>query len=117
MNSLEFDRETDRMARAIMTRNSQIGSALIADLTTKLTLEYIAAVLVVSIERVMWFEPDSVIWAVENLIPADIMQEIHRITSFTLYKQLVQKGYVPGKDLSVDVSGTVLLNNSLKKAA
>jgi hypothetical protein len=45
------------------------------------------------------------------------MQEIHRITSFTLYKQLVQKGYVPGTDLSVDVSGTVLLNNSLKKAA
>lgn len=96
-----------------MTRNTQIGSALIADLRTQLTLEYVAAVLVVSIERTIWFDPDSIIWAVENLIPADIMQEIRSMTSFTIYKQLVHKGYVPGKNLSVDARGNVLL----KKAA
>lgn len=117
MNSFEVDREVGRMARAMMTRNRQIGAALIADLKNQLTIEYVAGVLVVSIERTIWFDPDSVIWAVENLIPADIMQEIQRIMSFSLYKQLVFKGYVPGQNLSVDAQGKVLLEDKAKMVA
>jgi len=41
------------MTRAMITRNSQIGIALIAHLRNKLTLEYVAGVLLVSIQRVI----------------------------------------------------------------
>jgi hypothetical protein len=37
------------------------------------------------------------------------MQEIRNITSFTVYKNLVAKGFVPGKDLSVDANGNLLV--------
>ncbi len=105
------------MARAILSRNTEIGSALITYLKTQLALECVAAVLLVSIERTIWFDPDSIVWAVENIIPADIMQEMQRITSFTTYKHLIGKGYVPGKNLSVDAKGQVLAKHQSKKAA
>ena len=97
-----------------MTRNTQIGAALIAHLRTQLTLECVAGVVLVSIQRVLWFDTDSVFWTIENLIPADVMQEIQRLTSFEVYKYLVGKGCVPGKDLSVDANGKLLLNRKAK---
>lgn len=100
-----------------MTRNPQIGADLIAHLRTKLTLECVTGLLLVSIERVIWFDPDSVTWAVNNLIPVDIMQEIHRMMSFAVYKQLIAKGYVPGKHMSVDANGKLLLKQKVKIAA
>lgn len=116
MNSLELDTEIGKMARAMMTRNTQIGTALIDHLRTQLTLESVAGVLLVSINRLLWLDTDSVIWTIENLIPADIMQEIQRITSFTVYKHLVGKGFVPGKDLSVDADGKLLLKAKARTA-
>ncbi len=117
MNSLELDQEIGKMARAMMTRNTQIGAALIAHLRTQMTLDCVAGVLIVSIERVIWFDRESVSWTIENLIPADIMQEMQRITSLTLYKHLVTKGYEPGKDLSVDANGKLLVKYKARKAA
>jgi hypothetical protein len=100
----------------MMTRNTQIGEALIAHLRAQLAIESVAGVLIVSIERLIWFDTEAVFWTIENLIPADIMQEIHSITSFTVYKHLVAKGFVPGKDLSVDANGKLLLNKKAKTA-
>ena len=100
-----------------MARNTQIGADLIAYLRTQLTLESVAGVLLVSIQRVIWFDPDSVVWTVENIIPADVMQEIHRIKSFIVYKHLVTKGFVPGKDLSVDADGKLLVKEKARTAA
>ncbi|MBD0300966.1 MAG: hypothetical protein ICV85_01965 [Tolypothrix sp. T3-bin4] len=117
MNLLDLDQEIGKMARAIMTRNSLIVKALIAHLRTQLTPEYVAGVLIISIERVIWFDTEAIVWAVENLIPADIMQEIRRITSFTIYKQLVAKGFVPGQDLSVDADGNLLLKKKVRTIA
>ncbi|MDP8964770.1 MAG: hypothetical protein M3O33_12460 [Cyanobacteriota bacterium] len=114
MNSLELDQEIGKMAVAMMTRNSQIGTALIAHLRTQLTIEAVAGVLLVSIQRVIWFDTDSVFWTIKYLIPADVMQEIQRITSFAVYKHLVNKGFVPGKDLSVDAEGKLLLKQKVK---
>lgn len=116
MNCLELDREIAKMARAMMTRNTQIGRDLIAYLRSQMTLEAVAGVLVVSIERVIWFDAESIIWTIENVIPADIMQEIHRITSVSIYKQLITKGYVPGKDMSVDANGKILLKETVRVA-
>ncbi|HAA33338.1 MAG TPA: hypothetical protein DCE56_43480 [Cyanobacteria bacterium UBA8553] len=109
MNSFNLDVETGKIVMAMMSRNSQIGAALIAHLRTQLTLECVAGVLLVSIQRTLWFDPESVAWSVENLIPADIMREIQNITSFTLYKHLIGKGFVPGQDLSVDANGSLLV--------
>lgn len=117
MNLLDLDQEIGKMARAIMTRNSLIVEALIAHLRTQLTPECVAGVLIISIERVICFDTEAIVWAVENLIPVDIMQEIRRITSFTIYKQLVAKGFVPGQDLSVDADGNLLLKKKVRSIA
>lgn len=45
----------------------------------------------------------------------DIMQEIQKITSVTVYKHLIAKGYVPGKDMSVDANGKLLVKAKMKK--
>lgn len=117
MNSLELDQEIGKMAIAMMTRNSEIGKALIAHLRTQMDMESVAGVLLVSIQRVVWFDTDSVVWTIKHLIPADILAEIQRMTSFTVYKHLVSKGFVPGKDLSVDASGKLLLKEKAKSVA
>ncbi len=115
MNVLELDQEIGKLARAMMTRNPQIGAALIAHLRTQTTLECIASMLLISIERVIWFDPESIAWTMENLIPVDIIQEMRKIISFTLYKQFVIKGFVPGEDLSVDATGNLLIKDKQKQ--
>ncbi len=116
MNYLELEQEIAKMARAMMTRNSQIGKDLIANLRSQMTLEEIGGMMLVSIERLIWFDSDSVLWTIENLIPADVMQEIRTITSVAVGKRLIGKGFMPGKDFSVDAAGKLLLNDKAKTA-
>ncbi len=116
MNCLQFELEIERMARAMMTRNRQIGQDLIADFRTALPIEVIAGLTIVSIERILWFDTEAVLWTIEHLIPADVLQEIRKITTITIYKQLIGKGFIPGKDISVDAEGKLLLNNQAKSA-
>ena len=116
MNSLELETEIEKMARAMMTRNRDIGRDLIVHLQTQLPVDAVAGLMIVSIERVIWFDTDSVFWTIENLIPADVMEEIHRITSFAFYKLFVSKGFLPGKDFSVDANGKLLLKEQLRTA-
>ena len=117
MNPLELEQEIGKIVRAMMTRNTLIGSSIIAHLKSQLTHEDLAGVLLVSIERLVWFDADSVIWSIENLIPVEVLQEIQRIMSFTIYKQLIFKGCVPGKDMSVDACGKILLTNQNQQRA
>jgi len=116
MNSLQLELEIEKMARAMMTRNSQIGKDLIVHLRTQFPLEALAGLMLVSLERLLWFDTDCVFWTVEHLIPVDVMQEIKRITTVTFYKQLIAKGFTPGQEFSVDASGRLLLNNAARKA-
>ncbi len=116
MNCLELEQEIGKMAAAMMTRNSQIGEDLIANLKTQMTLEDVAGVMLVSIERLMWFDTESVIWTIKHLIPSDVMQEIRRITSVAVCKQLIGKGFTLGKDFSVSATGKLLLNQNAKTA-
>lgn len=117
MNSLDLDLEIGKMARAMMTRNRQIGVELITHLRDQMTLEEVAGIMLVSIERLLWFDAQSVLWTIEHLIPVDIMQEIQRITSVTVYKHLIAQGYVPGKDMSVDANGKLLVKAKTRKGA
>lgn len=116
MNALQLELEIEKMARAMMTRNSEIGKDLIGHLRTMFTLEAVAGLMIVSIERLIWFDTDSVFWTIEHLIPADVMQEIKKITTLCLYKRLISKQFMPGKDFSVDANGKLLLNDQARTA-
>ena len=113
---LAVEQEISKMSRAIMARDLRIGQDLIAHLRTQLSLEDVAGVMVISLERLIWFDADAFFWCVEHFIPSDVMQAIRNITSVTLYKRLIYKGFVPGQDFSVNSQGKLLLNEKAKLA-
>ncbi len=115
-NPLQLEIEIERIARSMMTRNSGIGKDIISYMRNNLTLEELAGLMLISIERVIWFDIDSVLWTFEYLIPADIMQEMKKITTFALYQRLICKKFIPGRDFSIDANGKLLLNNNAQTA-
>ncbi len=116
MTSLQLELEIEKLARAMMTRNREIGNDLINYLRTQFPVEALAGLMIVSIERLIWFDIDSVLWTIEHLIPADVMQEIKRITTFSFYQRLISKGFTPGQEFSVDADGKLLLNDKARTA-
>lgn len=114
MNCLQVDLEIERIARVMMTRNREIGKDLIAYLRMQLPTVEVAGLVIISIERLMWFDSEAILWAIEHMIPSDVMQEVRDITTTTIYKHLTSKGFVPGKDISVDAEGKLLLNIQVK---
>ncbi len=113
-NPLQLETEIERIARAMMTRNSEIGKDIISYLKKNASIEELAGLMLITIERVIWFDTDSVFWTLEYLIPGDVMQEMKKITTFALYQQLIYRKLVPGEDFSVDANGKLLLNNNAK---
>lgn len=113
-NPLQLETEIARIARVMMTRNQEIGNDIIDDLRTKLTSEELAGLLLVGIERILWFDVDAVFWTIEQMIPADLMQEIRKITNLAFYKQLIHQKFIPGVDFSIDADGKLLLNHKAK---
>lgn len=116
MSFLQLEVEIGRMTRAMMTRNSEIGKDLISHFRSQFTTEAIAYLMIVSIERLIWFDTDSVAWTVEHLIPTDIMQEIKSFTKIFFYKQLISKGFIPGKEFSIDANSNLLLTAQARSA-
>ena len=116
MNHLELEQEIGKMARAMMTRNSLIGKDLIADLRGRLSVDSVAALMIVSIERLIWYDCEAVMWSLSYLIPADVMEEIRRITALVVCQRLMGKGFVLGKDFSIDATGQLLLSENAKTA-
>lgn len=100
-----------------MTRNIQIGADLIAHLSSQMTLEEVAGMVLVSFERLLWFDEEAILWSIENLLPASVLQAIQKITSVAVYQQLIRKGYVPGKDMSVDANGKLLVKAKMTTVA
>ena len=115
-NPLQLEIEIERIARSMMTRNTGIGKDIINYMRKNLTVEELAGLMLISIERVIWFDIDSVLWTLEYLIPADLMQEMKKITTFALYQRLICKKFVPGQDFSIDANGKLLLNNNAQTA-
>ena len=108
MNQLELEREIAKVTMGIMTRNKQIALDIIANLSTQMTLEEVAGVLIVSLERLIWFDGELFLWTLESLLPVDITYEIRRIMSVNTYKRLIAKGFIPGEDFSINADGTLL---------
>lgn len=113
-NPLQLETEIERIARAMMTRNSEIGKDIISYLKKNASIEELAGLMLITIERVIWFDTESVFWTLEYLIPGDVMQEMKKITTFALYQQLIYRKLLPGEDFSVDANGKLLLNNNAK---
>jgi hypothetical protein len=116
MTYFKLEQEISKMAYALMTRNAIIGSDLITDLRSRFSLEEVAGILIVSLERLIWFDKDAFIWAVESLVPTDVMQEIEKIISTMFSKRLIDQGFVPGKDFSVGLTGNLMLSQRARLA-
>ena len=116
MTGLDLEQEIGKMARAMMARNTAIGDALIAYLRIQLTEEEVAGIVLVSLERLLWLDGDLFIWTLQNFLPQSILNEMRRITSVTLCKQLIGKKFLLGEDFSVNANGQLLLNTKAKKA-
>lgn len=99
-----------------MTRNRLVGKDLIDHLRQQLSLEDVAGIIIVSIERLIWYDWEAVVWSINHLIPADLMQEIRQITAMGVYKRLIAKGFMPGEDFSMDADGKLLLNERVRTA-
>lgn len=116
INILQLETEIAKMVRAMMTRNRFIGKDLIDHLRQQLSLEDVAGIIIVSIERLIWYDWEAVVWSINHLIPADLMQEIRQITAMGVYKRLIAKGFMPGEDFSMDADGKLLLNERVRTA-
>lgn len=114
MSALDLDIKIGKITSAMMIRNRQIGVDLIADLRNQMTLKEVASMMLVSIDRLLWLDAESVLWTIENVIPGDVLHEIQTIISFPAYKYLIVKGYIPGKDMSVDGNGKLLVKAKTK---
>jgi hypothetical protein len=112
MTAMELEQQVTKVAMAMMTRNKFIAGDIIANLKSQMALEEVAGIVLISLERLLWFETELV-WCIENLIPLDVRQEIKRIISFATYKHFIDKGLIPGKDFSIDASGKLLRNGIL----
>ncbi|MGE5655832.1 MAG: hypothetical protein ACM37W_04385 [Actinomycetota bacterium] len=116
INILQLETEIAKMVRAMMTRNRLVGKDLIDHLRQQLSLEDVAGIIIVSIERLIWYDWEAVVWSINHLIPADLMQEIRQITAMGVYKRLIAKGFMPGEDFSMDADGKLLLNERVRTA-
>ena len=115
-NPLQLENEIEKISRSMMTRNTQIGKDIISYMRKQLTVEELAGLLLISIDRVIWFDIESVLWTLEYLIPVDLIQEMKKITTTTLYQRLIRQKFLPGQDFSMDAEGKLLLNNNAQTA-
>lgn len=112
---LELEQEISRVSYAMRGRDTRIGQALIIDLKNRFSLEDVAGVLLVSLERMVWIDPDVVVWAIDHLIPVDVMQAIRHITTLAVSKRLIDAGMFPGTHFSVDGAGKLLLGDKASR--
>ncbi len=112
----ELEQESAKMVCALATYNTQIGREMIASLQDRLPSTEMAGVLLVSLERLLWMDSAAFTWAIDHLIPADVMREIHRITTAHIGKQLVDRGFTPGCDFSLNAAGHLMLSDAARAA-
>lgn len=116
MTGFELEQEVRRIARAMAIRNRTITQDLIAHLRERMSLEGVAMVMILCLERLMWLDREAVAWTVRQVIPADIVEEIRKMSSLAVCQQLIRKGFRPGKDFSADADGNLILSQIAKTA-
>ena len=111
---LQMEQETTKMVYALATCNAQVSGEIIASLRDRFSLEAAAGILLVSLEQLLWLNAEAFIWSVEKLLPADILEAMRSITVVAVGKGLVDRGFLPGKDFSVDGTGQLLLADGVR---
>ena len=111
VTNLELEQEISKLARAIASRNSLIGQDVLSGLHDRFSAEQAAGITLVSLERLIWLDAAAFVWAVETLLSPEVMHEIRRITAASVGKRLVNQGFQPGEDFSVDSMGRLLLSD------
>jgi hypothetical protein len=115
MNHLDIEQEIRKIVLAMRSRSSFLGQALITHLRTQLSVEELAGIMIVCIERLLyWADTETVGWSLHHLIPADINQEIKRITAVAVFQRLIAQGLIPGQDFSMDAQGNIMFNDKAK---
>ncbi|MEB3337217.1 MAG: hypothetical protein VKJ46_07145 [Leptolyngbyaceae bacterium] len=117
MNSFDLEQAISKLTMAMISRNSEIGKDLITFFRKQLTLQELAGLMLISLERLLRFDAEALLWAIDTVVPSEVLTEIRKMTSVALYQRLIHKGFMPGKDLSVDLDGTLLLTQQARKAA
>jgi hypothetical protein len=107
----ELEQEISKLAQAIASRNSLIGQDVLNSLHDRFSAEEAAGITLVSLERLVWIDAAAFVWAVESLLPPDVMQGLRRLISASVGKRLVNQGFQPGEDFSVDALGRLLLSD------
>jgi hypothetical protein len=115
-NYLEIEDEIGRLATALISGDGRISKALIANLQRNFPLEEVAGIMLICLERLLSLDSRHFVRAVEHLIPADLMQEVRRLIATTVSKRLIDQGFVPGQDFSVNIHGRLLLTSFAQAA-
>lgn len=113
---LELESDVSKLVYALATCNSGVCEALITSLRDRLSLETVAGMMLISLEQLLRLNSQAFVWAVESWLPVDVFQEIRRISTVTIGKQLIERGLQPGQDFSVNFGGQLLLNEAAKTA-
>lgn len=109
-DALELEQTVSKLLYALATCNAGICESLLTHLRDRFSLEEVAAVVLLCLERLLWLDAAAFVWTVEQLIPADLAQEIRRISSLILGKQLLANGFQPGQDFSLNSLGQLLMS-------
>jgi hypothetical protein len=110
----QLEQETTKVVYALAVCNAQIGSEMIASLRDRFSLEEAAGIILVSLEKLLWLNAEAFIWSVENLLSTDMLKAIRCHTVVAVGKRLVERGFVPGQDFSVDGTGQLLLTDTVR---
>ena len=110
----QLEQETIKTVYALATCNVQIGGEIIASLRDRFSVEEAAGIILVSLEQLLWLDAKAFVWSVEQLLPTDMLKAIRCHTVVAVGKRLVERGFVPGQDFSVDGTGQLLLTAAVK---
>lgn len=110
----QLEQETSKTVYALATCNVQIGSEIIANLCNRFTLEGAAGIILVSLEQLLWLNPEAFVWSVA-LLPPDLLKAIRCQMVVAVSKRLVDQRFIPGKDFSLDSNGQLLLTDKARQ--
>ncbi len=116
MNYLDIDTEVNRLARAMVSQDYRIAQDLLNHLQTYLSADVVAGIVLICLERLLQVDQDAVLWTVTHLVPMDLLREIQKLVSLSFYRRLIDQGFEPGEDFSVDAKGHLLLSSQAHTA-
>ncbi|MBD2313282.1 hypothetical protein H6G20_16570 [Desertifilum sp. FACHB-1129] len=89
MSIRELEESVSKLCWAFAIRNVGIARDLIAYLCTKFTLDEVAAIALLTFERLVWLDAKACRWAMEHILPEEVKKQIDRLVGIHFYQQLL----------------------------